>query len=246
MHGEKSFRPTTEEGCCSTWACTSSTRRGRCSGPSPTSTARSRRAAGDPTTTCSWRCSTRRGRARTCGPVRWPPRPDPGCACSAPPPGTWPRTSTARRTPCGPVAGPTGRDSGRSHPSVGGGSSAARRGSPFRAPRGAGSEFYRGVVRALRDGVAPPVDPHDAVAVLEVLEAARRSSAEPPRRGAVARRRLPVLGPGRRPPPRHRRERTGSPGALRLRCLTLHTPGPNIRNRISAMDHYPSILLFQP
>ncbi|MDR3648338.1 MAG: Gfo/Idh/MocA family oxidoreductase, partial [Acidimicrobiales bacterium] len=39
-------------------------------------------------------------------------------------------------------------------------------------------EFYRGVVRALRDGVAPPVDPRDAVAVLEVLDAVRRSAAD--------------------------------------------------------------------
>ncbi len=40
------------------------------------------------------------------------------------------------------------------------------------------SDFYDGVVRALRDRVAPPVDPLDAVAVLEVLEAARRSAVE--------------------------------------------------------------------
>ncbi|MFF4652712.1 Gfo/Idh/MocA family oxidoreductase [Streptomyces sp. NPDC001380] len=37
--------------------------------------------------------------------------------------------------------------------------------------------FYRGVAAALRDGAAPPVDPRDAVAVLAVLEAARRSAA---------------------------------------------------------------------
>ena len=36
--------------------------------------------------------------------------------------------------------------------------------------------FYAAVVAALRDGAPPPVDPRDAVAVLEVLEAARRSS----------------------------------------------------------------------
>ncbi len=38
--------------------------------------------------------------------------------------------------------------------------------------------FFEGVVAALRDGAPPPVDPRDAVAVLEVLAAARRSSEE--------------------------------------------------------------------
>jgi scyllo-inositol 2-dehydrogenase (NADP+) len=38
--------------------------------------------------------------------------------------------------------------------------------------------FYRGVVAAMRDGVPPPVEPDEAVAVLEVIEAARRSHAE--------------------------------------------------------------------
>ena len=38
--------------------------------------------------------------------------------------------------------------------------------------------FYRGVVEALRDGAPPPVDPADAVRVLELLELARRSAAE--------------------------------------------------------------------
>ncbi|MDT8437214.1 MAG: hypothetical protein RRA92_10725, partial [Gemmatimonadota bacterium] len=37
--------------------------------------------------------------------------------------------------------------------------------------------FYAGVERSLRDGAAPPVDPADAVASLEVIEAARRSAA---------------------------------------------------------------------
>jgi predicted dehydrogenase len=43
---------------------------------------------------------------------------------------------------------------------------------------GAYQEFYAGVERALRDGAAPPVDPADAVAALEVIAAARRSAAE--------------------------------------------------------------------
>jgi scyllo-inositol 2-dehydrogenase (NADP+) len=38
--------------------------------------------------------------------------------------------------------------------------------------------FYAGVVSALRDGAPPPVDPRDAVAVLEVLAVARGSSEE--------------------------------------------------------------------
>jgi predicted dehydrogenase len=44
--------------------------------------------------------------------------------------------------------------------------------------RGAWPEFYAGVAAALRDGAPPPVDPADAVAGLEVIEAARRSAAE--------------------------------------------------------------------
>ena len=38
--------------------------------------------------------------------------------------------------------------------------------------------FYAGVVSALRDGAPAPVDPHDAVETLTVLELARRSAAE--------------------------------------------------------------------
>jgi predicted dehydrogenase len=49
---------------------------------------------------------------------------------------------------------------------------------PVPSEPGCWSAFYAGVVRALRDGAPPPVDPADAVATLEVLEAARRSSVE--------------------------------------------------------------------
>ncbi|MDF5758124.1 Gfo/Idh/MocA family oxidoreductase [Spongiactinospora sp. TRM90649] len=42
---------------------------------------------------------------------------------------------------------------------------------------GAYLAFYEGVVAALREGAAPPVDPADAVAALAVLEAARASAA---------------------------------------------------------------------
>ncbi len=44
--------------------------------------------------------------------------------------------------------------------------------------RGRWDLFYAGVERALREGTAPPVDPLDAVGVLEILEAARLSAAE--------------------------------------------------------------------
>jgi hypothetical protein len=40
--------------------------------------------------------------------------------------------------------------------------------------RGDYREFYIGVVRALRDGAPPPVDPRDAIATLEIIETARR------------------------------------------------------------------------
>jgi predicted dehydrogenase len=43
---------------------------------------------------------------------------------------------------------------------------------------GAYQRFYAGLAAALRDGGPPPVDPGDAVAVLRVLDAARRSAAD--------------------------------------------------------------------
>jgi len=42
---------------------------------------------------------------------------------------------------------------------------------------GAYGRFYAGVVASLREGATPPVDPDEAVAVLEILEAARASAA---------------------------------------------------------------------
>ena len=44
--------------------------------------------------------------------------------------------------------------------------------------RGNYPAYYRAVAAALRDGTPPPVDPNDAVTVLEIIAAARRSSAE--------------------------------------------------------------------
>jgi len=43
---------------------------------------------------------------------------------------------------------------------------------------GAYQTFYERMVRCLRDGAPPPVDPEDAVRGLEIIEAARRSAAE--------------------------------------------------------------------
>jgi predicted dehydrogenase len=46
---------------------------------------------------------------------------------------------------------------------------------PVRTEPGAYQRFYEGVVAAIRDGSPVPVDPEDAVAGLEIIEAARRS-----------------------------------------------------------------------
>ena len=43
---------------------------------------------------------------------------------------------------------------------------------PVRSEPGAYQQFYAGVVASLRDGAPPPVDPEDAVAGLEIIEAA--------------------------------------------------------------------------
>jgi scyllo-inositol 2-dehydrogenase (NADP+) len=44
---------------------------------------------------------------------------------------------------------------------------------PVRSEPGAYQQFYAGIVASLRDGAPPPVDPEDAVAGLEIIEAAR-------------------------------------------------------------------------
>jgi predicted dehydrogenase len=49
---------------------------------------------------------------------------------------------------------------------------------PVPTERGDWRRFYAGVAAALRAGAPPPVDPLDAVTVLEVIAAARRSAAE--------------------------------------------------------------------
>lgn len=47
---------------------------------------------------------------------------------------------------------------------------------PVRSEPGAYQQFYAGVVAALRDGAPPPVDPEDAVAVLDIIEAAQQAA----------------------------------------------------------------------
>lgn len=49
---------------------------------------------------------------------------------------------------------------------------------PVKSAPGAYQAFYQGMVRSLRDGTPPPVDPEDAVKGLEIIEAARRSATE--------------------------------------------------------------------
>ena len=49
---------------------------------------------------------------------------------------------------------------------------------PVRTEPGAYPRFYAGVLDSLRTGAPPPVDPGDAIAALEVIEAARRSAGE--------------------------------------------------------------------
>ena len=49
---------------------------------------------------------------------------------------------------------------------------------PIPTEVGGYQQFYEGVVAALRAASPPPVDPADAVAVLEIIEAALRSAAE--------------------------------------------------------------------
>ncbi|MGH8971109.1 MAG: Gfo/Idh/MocA family oxidoreductase [Actinomycetes bacterium] len=54
---------------------------------------------------------------------------------------------------------------------------------PVRREAGGWDDFYRAVLAMVRDGAPPPVDPRDAVHVVEVLDAARRSA----RQGSTAR-----------------------------------------------------------
>jgi len=49
---------------------------------------------------------------------------------------------------------------------------------PVPSERGEWPQFYAQLERALRDGGPPPVDPADAIATLEVIEAARVADAD--------------------------------------------------------------------
>lgn len=49
---------------------------------------------------------------------------------------------------------------------------------PLRTEPGSYQSFYAGVVAAIREGAPPPVDASEAVAVLDIIEAARRSDEE--------------------------------------------------------------------
>jgi predicted dehydrogenase len=49
---------------------------------------------------------------------------------------------------------------------------------PVEAERGRWDSFYPAVLAALRDATPMPVDPYDAVGVLDILEGARRSATE--------------------------------------------------------------------
>lgn len=73
-----------------------------------------------------------------------------------------------------PGAGGWGEEPPEDWGSVGAGNQVRR----VRTEPGAYQAFYEGVVRALRDGAPPPVDPNDAVAGLEVIAAARRSAVD--------------------------------------------------------------------
>jgi predicted dehydrogenase len=61
---------------------------------------------------------------------------------------------------------------------------------PVPSERGDWPEFYSLLVRALRDDMPPPVDPHDAIMTLRVIEAARYSAA----RGEVVRLPADIAG----------------------------------------------------
>jgi scyllo-inositol 2-dehydrogenase (NADP+) len=73
---------------------------------------------------------------------------------------------------------PGGAGWGREPPERWGRLGAGEEWMPVPTERGDYPAFYAGMAAALRDGTPPPVDPSDALAVLEIIEAARRSVAE--------------------------------------------------------------------
>jgi predicted dehydrogenase len=69
-------------------------------------------------------------------------------------------------------ARPGGADWGSEPPEQWGELGAGDEARPVPTEAGAWQQFYAGVVACLRDGAPPPVDPRDAIAVLDVIETA--------------------------------------------------------------------------
>jgi predicted dehydrogenase len=69
-------------------------------------------------------------------------------------------------------ARPDGADWGTEPPGQWGELGAGDEAQPVPTEAGAWQQFYAGVVACLRDGAPPPVDPRDAIAVLDVIETA--------------------------------------------------------------------------
>jgi scyllo-inositol 2-dehydrogenase (NADP+) len=73
---------------------------------------------------------------------------------------------------------PGSEEWGREPPERWGRLGAAEEWAPVPTERGDYPAFYTAIAAALRSGGPPPVDPVDSIAVLEIIEAAQRSSAE--------------------------------------------------------------------
>ena len=74
-------------------------------------------------------------------------------------------------------ANPSAPDWGDEPPDRWGHLGTDRENQPVKTERGDYTAFYRLLVAALDSGGAPPVDPKDAVATLEIVDAAQRSHA---------------------------------------------------------------------
>ncbi|HET7231251.1 MAG TPA: Gfo/Idh/MocA family oxidoreductase [Longimicrobium sp.] len=72
---------------------------------------------------------------------------------------------------------PGGADWGAEPPERWGRVGAGEEWTTVKTERGAYPAYYAGIAAALRDGTPPPVDPADAIAALEIIEAARLSAA---------------------------------------------------------------------
>ena len=170
-------------GCCSTSALISWIRRCALFGPPTRRLRRDRHRRG---TAGRRRCvygtpPSARARGATSGCPRLRRRPGRGCGCSDPKRATSYPRATDRRRPCDPVGGRAIRIRGEPSPkSRWGRLVRGDESDPVPSERGAWPSFYSGLARALREGGPPPVDPHDAIATLEVLETARSGSRQNP------------------------------------------------------------------